>query len=139
MGGRCVRCIPSSVYIEPLKRDVGGMLRLSVRLPCLSFLPSSFAATVPSRALFFPTRRQGAGSTRFSWRPRTTLSGNASNTYPPAGEVTAAMDPPSKVKTGGANRTLEDLNWDHSFVRELPGDPRNDAIPREVLSKLDFF
>ncbi|CAN6453888.1 unnamed protein product [Victoria cruziana] len=43
------------------------------------------------------------------------------------------MDPPSKVKTGGANRTLEDLNWDHSFVRELPGDPRNDAIPREVL------
>ncbi|KAB1221102.1 hypothetical protein CJ030_MR3G024347 [Morella rubra] len=28
---------------------------------------------------------------------------------------------------------LEDLNWDHSFVRELPGDPRTDKIPREVL------
>lgn len=28
---------------------------------------------------------------------------------------------------------LEDLNWDHSFVRELPGDPRTDAIPREVF------
>ncbi|XP_010265882.1 PREDICTED: uncharacterized protein LOC104603525 [Nelumbo nucifera] len=28
---------------------------------------------------------------------------------------------------------LEDLNWDHSFVRELPGDPRTDTIPREVL------
>lgn len=28
---------------------------------------------------------------------------------------------------------LEDLNWDHSFVRELPGDPRTDIIPREVL------
>lgn len=28
--------------------------------------------------------------------------------------------------------TLEDLNWDHSFVRELPGDPRSDIIPREV-------
>lgn len=27
---------------------------------------------------------------------------------------------------------LEDLNWDHSFVRELPGDPRTDKIPREV-------
>ncbi|XP_031112933.1 uncharacterized protein LOC116016701 [Ipomoea triloba] len=28
---------------------------------------------------------------------------------------------------------LEDLNWDHSFVRELPGDPRADNMPREVL------
>ncbi|XP_028759844.1 uncharacterized protein LOC114718625 [Neltuma alba] len=28
---------------------------------------------------------------------------------------------------------LEDLNWDHSFVRELPGDPRTDLFPREVL------
>ncbi|KAL6604820.1 hypothetical protein ACP70R_042764 [Stipagrostis hirtigluma subsp. patula] len=41
---------------------------------------------------------------------------------PPAGE--------------GARRprlTLEELAWDNSFVRELPGDPRSDAIPREVL------
>ncbi|OMO94240.1 hypothetical protein CCACVL1_06092 [Corchorus capsularis] len=28
--------------------------------------------------------------------------------------------------------SLEDLNWDHSFVRELPGDPRSDSIPRQV-------
>lgn len=28
---------------------------------------------------------------------------------------------------------LEELNWDNSFVRELPGDPRSDSIPREVL------
>ncbi|KAI6685919.1 hypothetical protein NL676_031832 [Syzygium grande] len=28
---------------------------------------------------------------------------------------------------------LEDLSWDHSFVRELPGDPRTDTFPREVL------
>eukprot|EP00262_Sarcandra_glabra_P011968 TRINITY_DN2977_c0_g1_i1.p1 TRINITY_DN2977_c0_g1~~TRINITY_DN2977_c0_g1_i1.p1 ORF type:complete len:647 (-),score=91.90 TRINITY_DN2977_c0_g1_i1:109-2049(-) len=28
---------------------------------------------------------------------------------------------------------LEELNWDHSFARELPGDPRTDAIPRQVL------
>ncbi|KAJ0961700.1 hypothetical protein J5N97_000019 [Dioscorea zingiberensis] len=27
---------------------------------------------------------------------------------------------------------LEELNWDHSFVRELPGDPRADIISREV-------
>lgn len=30
-------------------------------------------------------------------------------------------------------KKLEDLNWDNSFVRELPGDPRTDIIPREVL------
>lgn len=34
---------------------------------------------------------------------------------------------------------LEDLNWDHSFVRELPGDPRADTIPRQVLSRVFFF
>ncbi|XP_019240643.1 PREDICTED: uncharacterized protein LOC109220637 isoform X2 [Nicotiana attenuata] len=28
---------------------------------------------------------------------------------------------------------LEELNWDNSFVRELPGDSRSDSIPREVL------
>lgn len=37
--------------------------------------------------------------------------------------------------SNGSNRVrlkLEDLNWDQSFVRQLPGDPRSDAIPREV-------
>lgn len=35
---------------------------------------------------------------------------------------------------------LEDLNWDHSFVRELPGDPRTDIMPREVNpSSIDRF
>ncbi|KZV44359.1 selenoprotein O [Dorcoceras hygrometricum] len=28
---------------------------------------------------------------------------------------------------------LEELRWDHSFVRELPGDPRTDLIPRQVF------
>ncbi|XP_060196677.1 uncharacterized protein LOC132625995 [Lycium barbarum] len=28
---------------------------------------------------------------------------------------------------------LEELNWDHSFVRELPPDPRTDTLQREVL------
>lgn len=32
----------------------------------------------------------------------------------------------------GVKLALEELNWDHSFVRELPGDPRTDIIPREV-------
>lgn len=30
-------------------------------------------------------------------------------------------------------RELEDLNWDNSFVRDLPTDPRTDPFPREVL------
>ncbi|WJX21784.1 hypothetical protein P8452_11171 [Trifolium repens] len=30
-------------------------------------------------------------------------------------------------------KNLEDLNWDNSFVRELPSDPRTDPYPREVL------
>lgn len=37
----------------------------------------------------------------------------------------------SMDQSSGLN--LEDLKWDHSFVRELPGDPRRDSFPREVL------
>ncbi|CAL1409468.1 unnamed protein product [Linum trigynum] len=33
-------------------------------------------------------------------------------------------------KTGGLK--LEDLNWDNSFVKILPGDPRSDPLPRQV-------
>ncbi|KAH1108873.1 hypothetical protein J1N35_012641 [Gossypium stocksii] len=36
-------------------------------------------------------------------------------------------------KKNNGNLSLEDLNWDHSFVRELPGDPRSDLIPRQVF------
>lgn len=34
---------------------------------------------------------------------------------------------------GRDKKKLEDLNWDHSFVRDLPGDPRTNTHPREVL------
>jgi len=48
----------------------------------------------------------------------------------------AAEAPPVGVGGEGAaaprRLALEELPWDHSFVRELPGDPRSDAIPREV-------
>lgn len=30
-------------------------------------------------------------------------------------------------------KTLEDLNWDHSFVRDLPGDSRTDGPVRQVI------
>ncbi|KAK1356133.1 Selenoprotein O [Heracleum sosnowskyi] len=39
----------------------------------------------------------------------------------------------NKQSLNGPKLKLEDFNWDHSFVRELPGDPRTDIIPREVL------
>ncbi|KAE8734741.1 putative ATP binding protein [Hibiscus syriacus] len=37
------------------------------------------------------------------------------------------------VKLSLVKLSLEDLNWDHSFVRELPGDAQSDSIPRQVL------
>ncbi|KAK1266451.1 hypothetical protein QJS04_geneDACA016299 [Acorus gramineus] len=62
-----------------------------------------------------------------------------------AGAGVDEMESP-QTATGGGDHTieegmermtvrssLEDLKWDHSFVRDLPGDPRSDTIPREVL------
>ncbi|KAJ0260862.1 hypothetical protein HA466_0040990 [Hirschfeldia incana] len=34
---------------------------------------------------------------------------------------------------GKIKRKLEEFNWDHSFVKELPGDPRTDVISRKVF------
>ncbi|KAK9129023.1 hypothetical protein Syun_017820 [Stephania yunnanensis] len=38
-----------------------------------------------------------------------------------------------RLESEKARLKIEDLNWDHSFVRELPGDSRSDVMPREVL------
>ncbi|KAM0002206.1 putative protein adenylyltransferase SelO [Helianthus debilis subsp. tardiflorus] len=51
--------------------------------------------------------------------------------------TTASMNPPSglsvnSVTTDALKLSLEDLNWDHSFVRELPADPRTDGMQRQV-------
>ncbi|XP_065865675.1 uncharacterized protein [Euphorbia lathyris] len=43
-------------------------------------------------------------------------------------DVTDVDNVNGKTKLG-----LEDLNWDNSFVRELPGDSRTDSIPRQVF------
>lgn len=44
------------------------------------------------------------------------------------------MEPQPKEKQIENNKLkLEELNWDHSFVRELPGDSRTDGPPRQVL------
>ncbi|KAL3850072.1 hypothetical protein ACJIZ3_011954 [Penstemon smallii] len=39
----------------------------------------------------------------------------------------------SSISQSRVKLKLEELKWDNSFVRELPGDPRTDLIPREVL------
>lgn len=60
----------------------------------------------------------------------------ASAAAPTPGPHAAAEAPPVVVGGEGAaaprRLALEELPWDHSFVRELPGDPRSDTIPREV-------
>ncbi|KAM7273346.1 hypothetical protein ACFE04_028010 [Oxalis oulophora] len=37
------------------------------------------------------------------------------------------------VVDDGKLKSLEDLDWDNSFIRQLPGDPRSDNIPRQVF------
>ncbi|XP_076896586.1 uncharacterized protein LOC143549597 [Bidens hawaiensis] len=54
----------------------------------------------------------------------------------PAASVDSATDEPvqhSSIDNLSVKLKLEDLNWDHSFVRELPGDPLTDISSREVL------
>uniref|UniRef100_A0A0E0A8W1 Selenoprotein O n=1 Tax=Oryza glumipatula TaxID=40148 RepID=A0A0E0A8W1_9ORYZ len=50
-----------------------------------------------------------------------------------AAEAPAPSPSPTAAANSRPRRVLEELSWDDSFVRELPGDPRSDAIPREVL------
>lgn len=55
----------------------------------------------------------------------------ASSTMDSAPVASASVAP---VEGGDKPRLkLEELKWDHSFVRELPGDPRTDRMPREVF------
>lgn len=46
--------------------------------------------------------------------------------------VTDGLEKQGSTEDVSVKLKLEDLNWDHSFVRELPGDPRTDTISREV-------
>ncbi|RCV21443.1 hypothetical protein SETIT_4G140000v2 [Setaria italica] len=109
----------------PTARLLTRQLPLPHRLPP----PLPFAPLPPApralRRLPPPLLPRGACRAR-----RPLLRGMASAA--PGSPPTAAEAPPP---TGTAPRrvALEELPWDHSFVRELPGDPRSDAIPREVL------
>lgn len=47
--------------------------------------------------------------------------------------VTQEFKNQSLVHQKKKHNKVEDLNWDNSFVRDLPSDPRTDPLPREVL------
>ncbi|XP_066377599.1 uncharacterized protein [Miscanthus floridulus] len=100
-------------------------------LPLLSPLPSAALSPAP-RALRLPPPLLHRGARR-----RPLPRGMASAAAAAPGPHAAAEAPPVGVGGEGAaaprQLALEELPWDHSFVRELPGDPRSDAIPREVL------
>ncbi|RWV87813.1 hypothetical protein GW17_00050158 [Ensete ventricosum] len=72
---------------------------------------------------------------RGSRRPDRRIGGSQSHSME---SKTEARDPaaesPAAVADGGkgVRLKLEEFNWDHSFVRELPGDPRSDTIPRQL-------
>ncbi|WVZ81285.1 hypothetical protein U9M48_028678 [Paspalum notatum var. saurae] len=107
--------------------------QLPLPLPHRLLSPLPFApplSPTPPRALRLPRLLPRAGAQR-----RPLLRGMASAAAP-GSQAAAEPAPVGTAGEGGAGPrrlALEELPWDHSFVRELPGDPRSDAIPREVL------
>ncbi|CAN8299545.1 unnamed protein product [Cochlearia groenlandica] len=63
-----------------------------------------------------------------SFRRIELISASSSSPTPVTASAGDSLEKDSKMK-----RKLEDINWDHSFVKELPGDPRSDVISRQVL------
>ncbi|CAN6170110.1 unnamed protein product [Urochloa humidicola] len=62
------------------------------------------------------------------------MASSASASAAPGSHAAAAAEAPASPAGPAPRRlALEELPWDHSFVRELPGDPRSDTIPRQVL------
>lgn len=107
---------------------------------------SSFATLSRSSAAAAPLllrRRLRCRNPKFPIRPRA-CHGAAMDSPPPDVDSVARdlrnQSLRSDDDSGDASKlSLEDLNWDHSFVRALPGDPRSDSIPREVRSLFLFF
>ncbi|KAJ3694656.1 hypothetical protein LUZ60_000033 [Juncus effusus] len=88
------------------------------------------ARTAVHRHCFFPNRRARMASAAAG---EGSVSAVASSS--PSSPVNSESKPgvESSGGTGSVRVKLEEMNWDHSFVRELPGDPRSDLMPREVL------
>ncbi|CAI9106638.1 OLC1v1005841C1 [Oldenlandia corymbosa var. corymbosa] len=96
--------------------------------PRFSFLPSRSSSSMDS-----PPSIAAVDSISDDLRNQTLNSSNEADVSNSSETNNGSSDINGKNLNKGLKLTLEDLNWDHSFVRELPGDPRTDIIPREVL------
>lgn len=87
-------------------------------------------------------RRGGGGIRKFHLYPRSGSgivgcrmmdSAEKGLSAPLLDSVTQEFKNQSLVHQKKKHNKVEDLNWDNSFVRDLPSDPRTDPLPREVL------
>ncbi|KAL0672630.1 hypothetical protein Bca4012_000610 [Brassica carinata] len=113
-----LRVCPSSLfYLRPLH-----LFTSSAKFPFYPSLRREFRL-VPSRSSSSSSFRLMDSSAASSPTPVT-----ASETDSLGEETQSQTDEGDKIK-----RKLEEFNWDHSFVKELPGDPRSDVISRKVF------
>ncbi|KAH8522914.1 hypothetical protein Peur_041409 [Populus x canadensis] len=114
---------------------------LPVRFPFYPppFVKSQFCPLSPPAHLFKPSLSRHVSTSSFPSSRGSSSSVSMESSSP---EPTVSLDSVTqdlKNQTLGpddvskAKLKLEDLNWDHSFVRALPGDPRADTIPRQVM------
>ncbi|KAH0888133.1 hypothetical protein HID58_050562 [Brassica napus] len=114
-----LRVCPSSLFhLRPLH-----LFTSSAKFP---FYPSL------RREFRFAPSRSSSSSSSFRLMDSSAASSptpvTASETDSLGEETQSQTDEGDKIK-----RKLEEFNWDHSFVKELPGDPRSDVISRKVL------
>lgn len=113
-----LRVCPSSLFhLRPLH-----LFTSSAKFP---FYPSL------RREFRFAPSRSSSSSSSFRLMDSSAASSptpvTASETDSLGEETQSQTDEGDKIK-----RKLEEFNWDHSFVKELPGDPRSDVISRKV-------
>ncbi|CAA7039883.1 unnamed protein product [Microthlaspi erraticum] len=117
-----LRVCPSSFfYLRPLH-----LFSSSAKIPFCPSLRREFRLS-PSRSSSSFRRMESSPASSSSPTP-VTASAADSLAKDLHNQTLGAVDEGAKIK-----RRLEDFNWDHSFVKELPGDPRSDVISREVL------
>lgn len=90
-----------------------------------------FCPSIRRELRLIPSRPSSSSSSSF--RRSESFPASCSSPTPVTGsgelqnQTLGEVDEGDKIK-----RKLEEFNWDHSFVKELPGDPRSDIIPRKV-------
>lgn len=109
-----LRVCPSSLFhLRPLH-----LFTSSAKFP---FYPSL------RREFRFAPSRSSSSSSSFRLMDSSAASSPTPVTDSLGEETQSQTDEGDKIK-----RKLEEFNWDHSFVKELPGDPRSDVISRKV-------